>query len=186
MKHLSLTKPHVIVMVGIPGSGKTFFAEKFADTFHAPYVSREKIAALAPDAADALAEQQLDELLKTGKSIIFEGNTDTRVSRTDLARKARLAGYEVLLVWPQTDIATAKQRTIKAYSISSDDYDKMVRRFTPPTLPEKPVVISGKHTYASQAKVVLQRLSGPRAEISTHNTPPTRGEQSTRRNVTIR
>jgi predicted kinase len=186
MKHLSLTKPHVIVMVGIPGSGKTFFAEKFAETFHAPYVNYGKIAALAGESADQLMEYQLNELLKTGQSVIVEGNTDTRTARIELAKKARAAGYEPLLVWVQTDLATAKARAAKTSGLTGDDYDKAVKRFTAPTPPEKPVVLSGKHTSATQAKVILQRLSAPRADISTHSTPPTRLEQPTRRNITIR
>lgn len=189
MKHLSLNRPHAIVMVGIPGSGKSFFAEKFAETFHIPYVDYKKIAVLAgPEQTEALADYQLDELFKTSQSIIIEGDTDTRISRTELTRKARKAGYEVLFIWVQSDMPTAKQRALKdkMSPISSDEYEKRVRRFTALTPLEKPVVISGKHTYASQAKVVLQRLAAPRAEISAHTTAPTRLEQPGRRNIAIR
>lgn len=186
MKQLSLTKPHAIIMVGIPGSGKTFFAEKFSETFRAPLVSKEKLSAFAPDAADQLTDYILGEFLKTGQSLIIESNTDTRTARIDLARKVKTAGYETLLVWVQTDVNTAKMRSLKSTGTSSDDYDRTAKRFTPPATPEKPVVISGKHTYATQAKVVLQRLSAPRTEISTHATPPIRPEERPRRNITIR
>lgn len=185
MKQLSLSQPHVIVMVGMPGSGKSFFAEKFSDTFHAPYVSRDLIAQLAgEEAADTIADYQLNELLKTGQSIVFDGSSDTRVSRIELAKKARAAKYEILLVWVQTDEATARNRAAK-YGLDDEAYDKRVKRFTPPAPPEKPVVISGKHTYASQAKAILQRLSAPRVEISAHSKPPTRLDPA-RRNITIR
>lgn len=185
MKQLSPSQPHLIVLIGIPGSGKTFFAEKFSDTFHAPYVSRDLIAQMAgEDAADAITTYQLEELLKTGQSVVYDGMSDTRASRLELAKKARAAHYEVLLVWVQTDEATARSRAAK-YGFDDDSYDKRVKRFTPPTPPEKPVVISGKHTYASQAKAILQRLSAPRAEISAHTKPPARQEPP-RRNITIR
>ena len=186
MKQLSLTKPHAIIMVGIPGSGKTFFAEKFSETFRAPLISREKLSAFAPNAADKLADYLLEEFLKTGQSLVIEDGTDTRTARIDLSRKIKAAGYEVLLVWVQTDASTAKLRSMKATGKSSDEYDRVAKRFTPPAAPEKPVVISGKHTYATQAKVVLQRLSAPRAEISNHTTPPIRSEERPRRNITIR
>lgn len=194
MRNLSLNQPHAIVMVGIPGSGKTFFAEKFTAMFQAPYIDYHKITALAndSDAAIVLMNYQLDELLKTRQSIVIDGNTDTRTSRLDLAKKARKAGYEVLFIWVQTDTATSKARAAKqsknqaAPAFSEDEYDRKIKRFTAPATIEKPVVISGKHTYASQAKVVLQRLSAPRAEISAHRTPPTRLEQSARRNITVR
>ncbi|MEO7904367.1 MAG: hypothetical protein ABIR91_01085, partial [Candidatus Saccharimonadales bacterium] len=45
------------------------------------------------------------------------------------------------------------------------EYDRVVKRFNAPLPTETFIVISGKHTYASQAKVVLKRLSTPRTEI---------------------
>lgn len=192
MKSLSLSKPHLIIMVGVPGSGKTFFAEKFAETFRAPYISFEKIASYLPEnykAAEEIAQYQLDELLKTSQSLIVDGTGDSRTSRAELARKARTAGYEALLIWVQTDPATAKSRALKQYKEAGknpDDYEKALKCFTPPSAIEKPVVLSGKHTYATQAKVVLKKLTGPRAEISTHSTAPVREPQPGRRNITIR
>ena len=194
MKSLSLSQPHLIILVGVPGSGKTFFAEKFADTFHAPYVSRERLVSLVGDPTaftDELFYYQVYELLKTRQSILIEGLSDTRTERLELSRYARAAGYKTLLVWVQTDPATAKSRYQKAdkpnKAASSEAYDELTSRFVQPMATERPVVISGKHTYATQAKVVLRKLSEPRAEISSHTTPPARNEPaSTRRNITIR
>lgn len=186
MKSLSLSQPHLIALVGIPGSGKTFFAEKFAETFHAPYVSHEKIAVFAKDAAKPITFIQLEELLKTNQSVVVDGLTDTRTERADLAKIARANGYETLFVWVQTDPQTAKIRTMKARTLGPEEYNKAVRRFTAPNEAEKPVVVSGKHTYATQAKVVLKKLSAPRAEISVHIKPIARAEQPGRRNITVR
>jgi len=196
MKHLSLSQPHVIVMTGIPGSGKTFFAEKFAETFHAPYVNREKILAahseLPTKAVDAIVLYQLDELLKTKQTIIFEGPSDTKAERLELAKRARNAGYETLFVLVQTEPATAKMRSTKelknklSRTLAPEEFDRISQRFSLLSPQEKPVVISGKHTYATQAKVVLKRLSSPRAAISTHPKPPMRPQQSRPRNITIR
>jgi predicted kinase len=192
MKSLSLSKPHVLIMVGIPGSGKSFFAEKFADTFHAPQVSLSAITSVVSDETAALkiADMQFQELLKTKQSIIIDGLAHGRAQRMELTKLAHDADYDTLLVWVQTDPATAKARALKDKSQSADEYDKQTKRFAAPLASEKPVVISGKHTYATQAKVVLKKLSSPRAEISTHSTPPVRTEPSpttsTRRNITIR
>lgn len=185
MKQLSLTKPHAIVMVGTPGSGKTFFAEKFAETFRAPFLNKAILASFAPEKASELTVYLLDELLKTGQSIILEGDFETRTARIELGRKVKAAGYELLVVWVQTDESTAKMRAGKS-GISGDAYEKAMKRFTTPATLEKPVVISGKHTYASQAKTVLQRLSAPRAEISSHKAAPIRPQQQSRRSITVR
>lgn len=170
----------MIIMVGLPGSGKTFFAEKFSEMFNAPYVSEQKIGELVSGDTNAVAYLQLEELLKTQQLIIFEGATNTRTGRMELSKKAHQAGYEPLFVWTQVDHATAKTRS-KGNMI----FEEQTRKFTPPNTIEKPLVISGKHTYASQAKVVLKKLSRPRAEISTHTIPPTRNQQPIRRSIAI-
>ncbi|MDB5187192.1 MAG: hypothetical protein JWM07_664 [Candidatus Saccharibacteria bacterium] len=195
MKSLSLAQPHIIVMVGVPGSGKSFFAENFAQTFNAPYVSLEKIIpyTTSDDDAMTLMQQYVDELLKTNRSFIIEGGTDTRIEREKLARKAKAAGYESLIVWVQTDPATARVRSIRDIknkvnrTLTAVEYDRIVKRFTAPNSLEKPTVISGKHTYATQARIILKKLSADRTEISTHTTAPVRPvERSRRNNIIVR
>lgn len=197
MKSLSLSQPHVIIMTGIPGSGKSFFAEKFADTFHAPYVSQAEVARRA-NVREAEATQVtlyfLQELLKSKQPVVFDGASETRTERAELARVARKAGYETLFVWVQTDIATAKGRSTKdlkgktSQTLTPELFDQRVKRFTPPNAIEKPMVVSGKHTYASQAKVVLKKLSAPRAASTQPIEPPLRPATSAapRRNIIIR
>lgn len=178
-------------MIGLPGSGKTFFAEKFAETFNAPYISIESIGhhVSSTEAAKAIANLTLSELFKTNQSIILEGEGSARSERLELARKAKTAGYQPLLIWVQTDPITAKGRSVKPQKSqpakrSVEEFDKESGRFTPPNTIEQPIVISGKHTYASQVKVVLKRLSTPRKALPP--TPPPRESRSTRRNISIR
>lgn len=192
-------------MVGIPGSGKTLFAEKFSETFHAPCINYEKIASLVgPDVTKGIALYQLSELLKTRQSIVIDGAADTKAERAEITKHARAAGYEPLFIWVQTDPQTAKSRALKArkkQGYTLEDYKKAEERFAAPSSSEQPVVISGKHTYATQAKAVLKRLSAPRAEIAVSSRPAAREQasqpkpvpqtpsthtQSPRRNITIR
>ena len=195
MKSLSLSQPHLLIVTGVPGSGKTFFAEKFANTFRAPFVNYEKIALLCNSSDEQVVDElfgyQLDELLKTGQTILVEGAGETRTGRIELARRAKDAGYTSLIVWVQTDLSTSKDRLTRPsknntqHLLSSEEYDRSFKRFTPPNTVEKTVVVSGKHTYATQAKVVLKKLTAPRAEISAHTTPIATREPG-RRNITVR
>lgn len=163
-------------MVGIPGSGKSFFAKKFSDTFSAPYIEATGIAAYAPDeeATAGLVQLIVGELLKTGQSIVIDAGGESRKDRAEIAKYLRAHGYEPLFVWVQVDQETAWQRVNRDRNKQGMDFEAELRRFSPPHQSEKAVVISGKHTYASQAKIILKHLAAPRAEISSHTKPPVR------------
>lgn len=172
MKSLSLTAPHVVVMVGLPGAGKSFFAEHFSETFSAPLVNWNSIRTEVFDAptyskeedvlVKRIADYTLKELLKTKATLLYEGDTLTQASRLALTKTIRGAGYEPLFVWVQTDAASSRSRAIKQ-GISAEYYDTSDKRFTPLKSTDPYVVISGKHTYASQLKIVLRKLSSARA-----------------------
>jgi predicted kinase len=193
MKSLSLSQPHLLIMVGLPGSGKSFFAEKFSEMFRAPYVNYDKIAEISKD-NDLSAKYMahfLHELFKTGHTIIVDGLADTRTQRAELKHLAHTAGYKPLYIWVQTDEATAKARKLKALKGDRHgaeyEYDKLASSFAVPVATERPfVVISGKHTYATQAKAVLKNLATPRASSPKDITPERdRHQQASKRNITI-
>lgn len=180
MKSLQLSSPHAIVVIGIQGSGKSFFAGKFAETFNAPLLDEQAFVAAAGDEAGTrLMNDVLNEFLKTGRSIMIEQSLSSRSERTDLTRLLKKAGYVPLYVWVQVDVATATFRSQKSYGVSEDDYAQSLRKFSPPHASEKALVISGKHTFATQAKAVLKKLSVPRATASPQQSPrqqPSRGQ----------
>lgn len=152
-------------MVGIPGAGKTHFASQFAKTFQAPFVNFREILKHTNEDAGALSvtDHFLDELLKTQRTVLFEGPTHNRNYRYELVKRIRAAGYEPLLVWVQTDTTEAKRRaTRRGGEYTKEGFDDMVKRFHAPAPVEKPIVMSGKHTYATQVKVVLKHLAGTR------------------------
>jgi gluconate kinase len=184
MKSLRLSRPHAIMMVGIPGSGKTFFAEKFAEMFNAPFINTSIIESACKEGeAGRVIGYMVNEIAKTQQTFVYEGNADTRVSRTEFGKWARTSGYQPLYVWVQIDTATAKTRTKKTGVIGEDEFDFTVKSFSAPHPDERSIVISGKHTYATQAKVVLNHLSKsnrqPQSQQETQ-TPPVQPSQPPR------
>ncbi len=163
-------------MVGIPGSGKSFFAEKFADTFQIPYIEAALYRHFAADseAAAGLVTHAIKEFAKTKQSLVLEIDTDARNKRTDLAKQLKSLGYKTLFVWVQTDETTAAQRSKKMYNMSKDDHSSRVRQFSPPHETENALVVSGKHTHATQVRMVLTRLTGPRIEMMAKKPVPER------------
>ena len=199
MKSLSLAKPHLLIVVGVPGSGKTFFAEKFSETFCAPFISfntlRSQILAESVydrgeyDVLSNVATYMLDETLKTKQTVVLEAQGATKTERLDLAKKARQAGYEPLFIWVQVDKPTSKKRSIgraraESERLTAEQYQTVLDRFTPLAENENYVVISGKHTPASQARVILKHLAVPRtnAPVPVADRQP---EPVRRTNITI-
>lgn len=186
MKSLTTPRSHAVIMVGIPGSGKSTFAERFADTFQAPLVSQallEKKYNLSEAAAQDLQLDILKEFLKTNKTVLIDGGFGQRSRRLALHKLLSKAGYQPFIVWVQTDTNEAHARATKAYpkgsGLTNDEFETLFKKFQAPTPAEKPIVISGKHTYATQLKVVLKQLSTAteRPEPPQENPPRPRGRQ---------
>lgn len=170
MKPLTTTRPHAIILIGIPGSGKSTFAERFADTFQAPLINIRKLqqaGALSLEQAAKVASLTVAEIQKTKKTFLLEGVGQRKQERQELIRQCTAAGYDPLFVWVQTDTREALRRARKPTAkggsgMSESEFEDAVRRFQAPTTSEPVVVMSGKHTYATQLKVVLKQLAAPR------------------------
>lgn len=193
MKPLTPASPHAIIMVGIPGSGKSSFAEQFAETFKSPILNRirlQKDLQLDNEQADLLAEIMLGEFLKTNKTLVIEGGTDTKDERIDLVKTLNKKGYQTLIVWVQTDTGEAMRRASKPYpqgsGITEDDFDAIISQFESPSGKEKYVVISGKHTYTTQLKIVLKQLAMNVRKASGGAAGSSTVPQGRSRNITLR
>ena len=172
MKPITPASPHAIIMVGIPGSGKSTFAEHFAETFKAPIINESRLAfeaGLDAEQTEAVSAHLLSEFLKIDRTFLIEAADLTRVKRAALVAKVSKAGYKPLTVCVQTEPNEAKRRALKPYpngsGLTTKDFDEIYHSFQAPSAQEKAVVISGKHTYATQLKVVLKQLAGSRPEV---------------------
>jgi len=168
MKPLTAASPHAIIMIGIPGSGKSTFADHFADTFQAPIVSQTKLQRefhLSHAEAEELRDRILTEYMKTHRTVLIDGGLDVKDKREEMVRRLVKAGYRPLIVWVQTDTNEAHRRATRPYpqgsGLHSEEFDQLLDLFDAPGDKEKMVVISGKHTYASQLKIILKQLATP-------------------------
>lgn len=147
------------MMVGVPGSGKSFFAGQFAETFNTPYINTDEIEKDTVNSAACLRviAHMLTEIAKTQASFIYEGASDTKLLRAEFTKFAKDHGYEPLFVWVQADRTTSRQRSARK-GLSQETYLAGLERFEPPTEAERAVVVSGRHTYASQVRLVLNHI----------------------------
>lgn len=178
MKSLDSSTPAVIMVTGLPGTGKTFFATRFAKTFGIAVVSIDKIRWTLfanhtySDNENAMVQQVANlivtELLKTQKSFVVDGGFNTEIEREEFISRFTKAGFRVVIVVVQVDDSTAKLRSAKRsakdpenrykQSLSSEEFEEQVARYEMPRIDKKTVVISGKHTYPTQARNVLGKL----------------------------
>ncbi len=180
MKSLQLNKPHLLVVVGVPGAGKSTFAAQFAQTFNAPFVDYAQLRQLIGDVdlAYKVADHLFDQLIRTKQTIVIDGPGDKAADRRDIVRLARKSGYTPLFVWVQTEPNAAEQRAVhsKTASMTKSEFDARFADFEPLTAIEPMLVISGKHTYASQARNVLKKLITERTSVTESKVeiPPSR------------
>ncbi|HMQ96136.1 MAG TPA: AAA family ATPase [Candidatus Saccharibacteria bacterium] len=173
MRGFQLHKPYLIVVIGIPGSGKTEFATKFADTFQSFPINIKELVDYGMNIGDAtkFALKLFNSISRTEQTIVFEGITGNIAERQKLVQLAKSKGYEPVFVWLQLEPSLARERSAKKsadnpYPISDEYFNHLVKQFVPPERKEKAkiVVISGVHTYASQAKTVLHHLTNERPD----------------------
>lgn len=199
-KTLSIAKPLIILLVGLPGSGKSYFAKQFAQTFNVPLASADDIRQelfaspqFTSDENQIVSRVQnimIGEFLKTKGSILVDGNCNSKQERLAAEKLAKDNSYELLVVWVQTSPDVAKSRAIKSAdkptkhtAISDSAFNRLKKTFNPPSPTENYVVISGMHTYTTQARSVLRKLASSHTEKSKRSEeqktrpskPPTRG-----------
>ncbi len=162
MKSLKLNKPHLLVVIGLPGAGKSFFAKKFSKMFGAPHVDHTFYRSLTTglSASDAIINDTIEKLMLTQQTIVIEGPGHEKRSRKELGLLAHKKGYKVLYIWVQVDPATASARAVNRTKIgvSRQEFDNRLKKFHPPEKNESYLVISGKHTYQTQARTVLKKI----------------------------
>jgi shikimate kinase len=178
-------------MIGIPGAGKSTFAEHFADTFQAPIVSETKLQRqydLSDTEAETLRDTILNEYMKTHRTVLIDGGLEAKDKREALVRKLIKSGYRPLIVWVQTDTTEAFRRASRPFpagsSIDTETFERLLDVFQAPGEKEKMVVISGKHTYASQLKIILKQLATP--DSSQPKIPKTEAEKQAAKKIAVR
>ena len=154
-------KPYAILVFGAPMSGKTTFAEHFSETIGAPFFNFPKLQK-SHKCNRKFALELIDIMAKGKSSFVIEGMMDKEAEREEIRKKLSEAGFYTVLVWVQTDLNAIKQRMRHAYHKLSDAKAALAdsyKQIEAPADNERPLVISGKHTYQTQCKNVINNLS---------------------------
>lgn len=154
-------RPRGILVFGAPCSGKTTFAEKFASKFSLAYYNIDELMEEYGFDRQAIL-LVLELVLRTRQTIIIEGGLDTESERTEMRNMLRNNGYDPALVWVQTDVATIRMRLKKRYrsvAKAKKYFEETTAEMEAPSEFEKPIILSGKHTFETQNRHVIAGLA---------------------------
>ncbi len=154
-------QPRALLVFGAPCSGKSTFAAKLAKRFGIAYYDFEELKQNY-NLTNKLVLMLVEQIAKTGQTIVIEGNIGTEKEREEMRRILRPQGYLVSTVWIQTDVATIRSRLKTKYKTvakAKEVYDSTVPRLEAPSEVESPIILSGKHTFETQLKHILASLS---------------------------
>lgn len=173
-----LNTPIAFIVVGTPGSGKSWFSRSISKNLHCIHLDSERIRfelfeeQSYNDEEEVVVENMVDyfahTLTQSRASMIFDGTTSSIKRRKELYKFAEKNEYQPVLVWVQSNDELSKMRasskvnkSVAEYKrkLTADQYDSLINKFEKPHEKEKPIVISGNHSARSQLKSIVTRLN---------------------------
>ncbi len=154
-------KPRALLIFGAPCSGKSTFGEKFAKKFGLAFYDLSDLKEKHNLSRKNLL-LVLEQVLKTRHTILIEGELKTEKDRNEIRNLLRSNGYEPSLIWIQTDVATIRSRLksrLKSIPKAKEIYEKAISEMEAPSDFERPIILSGKHTFETQARHVISGLA---------------------------
>jgi predicted kinase len=175
---ITLAKPILICLYGFPGAGKSYVARNLVETIQAANVSGDRIRSelFENPRYDSqenaiithLMNYMTEEFLSANVSVVYDANAMRMSQRRNLRELARRHKTECVLVWLQIDPESAYARTQNRDRRTSDDryaqpldrqnFERQMSGMQNPQNTEDYLVISGKHTYATQKNAIVSRL----------------------------
>lgn len=157
------TKPVAFIMLGFPGSGKSYVSEWLAFYMGATHLRADDMR-LAMFGEEQLEHHKnwkyqrqvhgamhyaSEQVLKSGYSVIYDANHNSLKSRQPIARLARETDALPILVWVKAPIELAKQRVLdreaagghKVFEI--DFVERMANNLEEPTSNELVIELDG-------------------------------------------
>lgn len=173
-----MSKPLLIVFIGFPGSGKTYFATRLAERLKAVTLNSDALRLAMFGSMEAIEHiRKTDEsrlyrdvfgamdyaatqALRAGHSVVYDAQQTKRRDRKNIERLARQATAQPVFVWMKTDKAVAMRRAEErdmqpdSHQYSADTvrriYTWVESRIELPEPDEHFIEISGELPFAEQ------------------------------------
>lgn len=140
--NLKLNYNTAIVMVGLPGSGKSTISNKIKNKYNCTYLSSDKIREELygdencqdnPSKVFSIMNSRFIESCKNNKITIYDATNLNRKRRTELLNSIPSNVYRVaVIVWSSIETCIDRD-SLRNRTVGKKVIDKMVRRFETPT-----------------------------------------------------
>lgn len=141
-----MNNPKLIMLIGIPGSGKTTYAKKYIEnTPNTIHLSSDKIReelwgdeSIQGDNNKVfnLMQRRATDALKQGMDVVYDATNITRRDRQQMIRLCpSFAKIEARVVWAPINMCI-KRDSERKRTVGKDVIDKMLKRFQPPYFDE--------------------------------------------------
>lgn len=161
------------MLVGLPGSGKTYLAEQLARKLNMAFVSNDRIRSELFEKPNYTPEEEgvvkhmmfmmTEEYLRAGLPVVYDGSANKVKERLELRTLARKVKADPVVIWQQVDpeaCFSRLQKRAKEAGHEAPNKKAFVEAAKTMQTPvnEKPIVVSGKHVFAGQFQSVLRSL----------------------------
>ncbi len=175
-----MKKSLLIATLGYPGSGKTYFSERFCKQFNFVHVNSDKIRFEMFSNPNFSQEETtrlfkfidwlVEEFLQKNINVIVDANSPLRAHRNDFAKIAKKYKVDFAVLHIQTPLDLAEKRILKRRNITSPKKKKYYRPIeisvihTIKNMTEKPhskeplIQIDGTSPYSQQLREFKSRL----------------------------
>jgi len=162
MYALTMEKPTLHLLIGLPGSGKTTLAKILQELTDSVRVSsddyrlllfpRPKFTQKEHDNLYAMIDHNVEHLLQAGHSVVYDANLNRRVYRDEKYALAKKYDVTIKLWWVQAEQILSKQRRVdesKHHALVPNDetpgemHDRISDLFEAPGNDESYVVVDG-------------------------------------------
>jgi predicted kinase len=126
-------EPPLILVSGLPGTGKSFFCHKLAERLSFPILASDTLRKiLFPSPQHKESENKrlfsachslIEELLRKGIPVIFDATNLLEHHREYLYRAAERAGAKLILVWVEAPTEVVRQRLLTREKAAMPQYD---------------------------------------------------------------